>query len=220
MKENKMREKENFIDTIEQDEYICCSGSFQNIIGNIANSGLLSKELAIESLNFLMENTELLEKDKEILSANTNDDSVQMGESGFMVDGANFYIKLRKSTILLALMLVSSAALSFVSSDVIALVAPYIVGGMLGDVSHLGFKLYEESGEKCIIHELAAKRQSILSPKDIKKNIGKRCTRDYNCSFRKNGKCKCEIDDIINICETLNDKGAVIKSGKYYRYIT
>ncbi|MCI8889559.1 MAG: hypothetical protein HFG70_16020 [Hungatella sp.] len=215
-----MREKEKINDTIWQEEYICCRGSFQNIIDNIVSSGILSRELAVESLNFLMENTDLLEKNREILTANPDDDSVQTGESGFMVDGADFYIKLRKSTILLALMLVSNAALSFISSDVIALVAPYIVGGMLGDVSHLGFRLYEESGEKCIIYELAAKRHSILSPKDIKKNIGKRCTRDYNCSFRKNGKCKCEIDDIINICETLNNKGAVIKSGEYYRYIT
>lgn len=215
-----MGEKEKFSEIKEQDEYICCSGSFQYIIDNIVSSGLLSRELAIESINFLMENTDLLEKDRETLTANPDDDSVQIGESGFMVGGADFYIKLRKSTILLALMLVSNVALSFVGSDVVALAAPYIVGGILGDVSHLGFRLYEESGEKCIIHELAAKRQSILSPKDIKKNIGKRCTRDYNCSFKKDGKCKCEIDDIMNICETLNDKGAVIKSGEYYRYIT
>lgn len=215
-----MREKENFTNSKEkEDGYICCSGSFQYVVDSIVNLGLLSRELAVESLNFLMENVDLLEKDGEVLFAKPANDSVKNGESGFMVDGADFYVKLRKSTILLALMLVSSASLSFISSDVIALVAPYIVGGMLGDVSHLGFKLYEESGEKCIIHELAVKRPSIISPKDIKKNIGKRCARDYNCSFRKNGKCKCEIDDIINICETLCDKGAVIKSGKYYRYI-
>ncbi|MCM1237349.1 MAG: hypothetical protein NC489_45365 [Ruminococcus flavefaciens] len=215
-----MREKEKFVNSKDlEDEYICCSGSFQSIVDNIVSSGLLSRELAVESLNFLMENTDLLEKDREELSANLADDSVKNGESGFIVDSANFYVKLRKSTILLALMLVSSAAMSFVSSDMVALITPFLVGSVVGDVSHSGFRLYEESGEKCIIHELASKRPLVISPKDIKKNIGKRCARDYNCSFRKNGKCKCEIDDIMVICETLKDKGAVIKSGNYYGYI-
>lgn len=215
-----MREKETFIDSKEQeDEYICCSGSFQYIVDNVVNSGLLSRELAVESLNFLMENTDLLEKDREVLSANPANDSVKNGESGLMVGDANFYVKLRKSTILLALMLVSSSVLGFFGSNVIEIAVTSIVGGILGDVSHLGFRLYEESGEKCIIHELAAKRPSIISPKEIKKSIGKRCARDYNCNFKKSGKCKCEIDDITNICETLHEKGAVTKSGNYYGYI-
>lgn len=202
----------------QMDEYICCSGSFQHVIDDVVNSGLLPKELAVESLNYLMENIDLLEKGKEMLAAKQADDYL-CGSSGFIPEGANFYIQLKKSTILLAAMLVSSAAMSFFDANIVALISPIIVKSVFGGVQQLWFRVYEESGEKCIIRELASKRSSVVSPKDIKKKIGNTCTKEYNCNFRKKGKCKCKSADIEDICETLKEKGAVFKSGNCYGYI-
>ena len=57
----------------------------------------------------------------------------------------------------------------------------------------------------------------MITDKDVKNIIGKPGT--YECSFARNGKCKCKEKDIEAILVSLKEKGALKQSGAGYEYI-
>ena len=200
------------------EEMFTCEGTLQEAAEYIAKSGVMNKELAIASLNYLLMNPEVLDKEQEAILTREAEDKVNFGATGFIV-GNSYYFNLSKTALITGATLASSAMLRLCGVDdiSIAIAAIPLVVELLSNQS--GFRLYSERGEKCIIRELAIRRRiGPIPPKEIRRQIKGQCSKDYCCDYRKKGRCECKKDDVKRICEDLHGKGAIKKSGDGYLY--
>lgn len=94
-----------------------------------------------------------------------------------------------------------------------------VFGCKLSSEGDLWFSLYEWGGEKCILLQVVKSGRTVSTAKDVKNIIGKKCPGTYECSFARNGKCKCKEKDIEAILVSLKEKGALKQSGAGYAYI-
>ena len=201
-------------------EYIEYMGTFDETVDRISVECSIDREAAFKILNVLIDNPDLLDRKTEKLYSKSADDKVAAGKSGMMIGRSTYYLSIKKVTLFTAFLLISAVSLANSEINYAA-----VLGSLALQIPSLpqllngSFKIYEESGEKCIIRELAARKQSPASAKDIKRKIGKICTKEYNCDYRINGKCTCTADDIEAVCESLAEKGALKKTGNKYVYI-
>lgn len=201
----------------DKSDFIKASGALQKIAEKEAEELHIPVEAVIQSLNYLIEHRELLSS-AEVINVDNREDGIDGISSGFIAEDAGFYIQIRKALIYAALFFISDAVIAYAGLDLNAIMQSLVVEAAVGNFVIPHFILSEKSGEKCIIQEIASKKTD-TSPKEIKKSIGRICTRNYACVYRQKGKCKCKTADIEVICETLAEKKALVKSGIYYRYI-
>lgn len=201
------------------EEMFTCEGTLQEAAEYIAKSGVMSQELAIASLNYLLMNPEVLDKEQETILTREAEDKVNLGATGFIA-GNSYYINLSKTALITGATLVSSAMMHLCGADGMSIAVAAIPLAVESLGSQFGFRLYSERGEKCIIRELAIRRRiGPVAPKEIRRRIKGQCSKDYCCDYRKKGRCECKKKDIKEICENLSSKGALEKSGDGYLYI-
>ena len=197
-------------------EYISFSGTYDETIDFIANTCSISRNAALKIVNCLIENPDLLDKKKEELYKEDADDKVVPGKASLMTGNANYYINIKRTTLITAFLVLGAISLKIDESDVFTKLAMGLGLPMFNKT--IGFKIHEETGEKCMIRELAARKGSPASAKDLKRKIGKKCVKEYNCDYRVSGNCTCSENDIDEIFKSLFEKGALDKSGKKYMY--
>ncbi len=201
-------------------DYIEFSGAFDDIVDKIVEECSLEREAVFKILNVLIDNPDLLDRKTEELYSICEDAEVTPCRSGMMIGRSTYYLSIKKVTLFTAFLLISAVSLANSEINYAA-----VLGSLALQIPSLpqllngSFKIYEESGEKCIIRELAARKQSPASAKDIKRKIGKICTKEYNCDYRISGKCTCTADDIEAVCESLAEKGALKKTGSKFVYV-
>lgn len=204
-------------------DMICASGTYDEVAQKIAMSGGISKELALTGMSVLFANPQMLNAGESIVSQKTKDRPNE-GESAFIVGSGNYYINITKGTLLLCILLAGNLALQLVGIDtnpgtLLFSAGIEVFGCKLSSKGDLWFPLYEWGGEKCILLQVVKSGRTVITAKDVKNLIGKKCPGTYECSFVRNGKCKCKEKDIEAILVSLKEKGALKQSGAGYEYI-
>lgn len=187
---------------------VVASGNKSKIYDCFQNIGFENKDDINTFLEYIYKNKNVLSSD-EVYEIKTKFPSFGARMMGFMIAENEYYINLKYSTIIiLALILDIEFTKGFAS----------VLLGFLGITDTTFVKISEYNGEKCIIKETINQKEKIGNEKILEKYHGECCNNQYNCKYQDTDKCKCCKTDIMNIYNSLCDKGIFKKYASSFKY--
>lgn len=175
--------------------------SFQNL-------GIEKEDDINTFLEYIYKNKDVLSSD-EVCEVQMSFPAYKPGMMSLMIATNEYYINLKYSTIIiLALILDIELTKGFAS----------VLLGFLGMANATFVKISEYNGEKCIIKETINQKGKIGNESILAKYHGECCNNQYNCKYQNTDRCKCKKNDIINIYNSLCEKGIFKKNASNYKY--
>lgn len=150
-----------------------------------------------------------LEVNKEVLSEEEQVVVVQKPNrgKGFILPGTNYYIDLKKSTVVIIAKLLQIQ----LKSDFIDILS--LFNGELNLVN-----LREEFGELCIVKEILQSKKKCGDRDLLSRNNGECCNNDMDCKFKSDGLCRCSEIETEKILQNLTYSGVFREQAETYYY--
>ncbi len=194
------------------ENYIEAEGSRSQIIENMVENCLLSKELSGLCLDFIKNNQEILSKE-EFFQYSRLEEHTTEGVSEFVSESGEFYICLKKTTLFLVCLYLGSKYPGLNMAKEIAIFAGAV------QLENGFVSLDGKDGKLCIMLELARRRQRGAEKSFLTSFRGECCNNHILCRFNRNGLCNCKEEAVEKICEEFVTRGIVKKKGRKYFYI-
>lgn len=191
----------------KMEEYIIFEGMKKTIISEIEKIGVIDEESSKKCFEYLECHRELL-GDEEAIEVIMSDFSLPEKGMAFMIPGGNYYVRLKKVTILFVAIILNLKISKGISWSTIGLSEKFLKAFI---------NLSEETGEKCIVKELACKKKACDSIQIL--DNGEECINNhFNCTYNQEGACRLTNEKIIELCEGLAEKEVFDKVDKYFVY--
>ncbi len=191
----------------KMEEYIIFEGMKKTIISEIEKIGVIDEESSKKCFAYLERHRELL-GDEETIEVIMSDFSLPEKSKAFIIPGGNYYVRLKKVTILFVAIILNLKISKNISWSTIGLSEKFL---------NAFINLSEETGEKCIVKELACKKK-VCDSAQILDNGGECINNHFNCPYNEEGACRLTNEKILELCEGLAEKEVFDKVGNYFVY--
>lgn len=186
---------------MENIKYIELEGERDNILLELSETVLLSKDDSKTVLQLLEQNMDMLSEDETFEKVLFN----KIG-AGYTTANYRYYINIKATTILILIYLLDY---KFTHGAAAALAS--IIGVKTGAI----VKLQEENGEKCILKELMMQKKQ--GDKSVLKRFkGECCNNHYQCRYRSEGRCNCSKEQVESILDSFVTRNIAVKKGRKY----
>ena len=192
----------------------CIDGTKKDAILALQRFGISTAPEAEVLLDFIHSNPFLLNENEciEIEERNTYPQNQKM--MGLVLCDSSYYINLKKTTIILAALLLDIRLTEGLAATVLA---------VFGFSTNCICSINERTGEKCVLVETLRRENKIGDPAILSKHNGKCCNPCSSCEYREetnleDSKCTCTEDNVIQIYEELCKKNIFKKNSAYNIY--
>lgn len=188
---------------MEKRNVIELEGSMEKIVLQLGQAEGIAEEDGKKIINFLEKNLQILSDDETFRKVKQRNLGL-----GYALPGYEYYVNIKITTLAILIFILDCNVTGGILSKISSLV---------GITENAIFRMKEESGERCILKELALQKKKQGDKSLLRKFKGECCNNDLKCCYRSDEKCYCREEDVEKILVSFEERNIVKKKGKKYQ---